>query len=126
MIQTIIVILILYTIDTTYYTIETNPVTDNINDCTGINFFKNICRSNNTNKSQDLHFIEDILNQIKDGEFIELFNRMIEEDINFINSDNNITYQLSTVSSQYSANKSIVSLEKCELMLKDIYSINKD
>ena len=114
------------TLDTTNYIIEINQGTDIINNCTGINFFENICRPNNINKSQDLNFIEDILNQIKDGEFTELFNRTIEEDTYFINSDNNITYQISTVSSQYSANNSTVSLEKCELMLKDIYSINKD
>ena len=67
-----------------------------------------------------------ILNQIKDGEFTELFNRTIEEETNFINEYNNITYQISTVSSQYLANLSTVSLEKCELLLKDINSINKD
>ena len=102
-------------------------ITNNIfNNCTGPIFFSNPCDPNITNKEEETEFINDILEQIKENKFKDLFNKTIEEDTNFIHEYNNITYQISTVSSQYSTNLSTVSLEKCESTLKDIYSIDKD
>ena len=104
-----------------------NNITNKIfNNCTGLIFFNNSCEPNITNKEEETEFINHILEQIQENKFKDLFNKTIEEDINFIQYYNNITYQISTVSSQYSANLSTVSLEKCESILKDIYSIDKN
>ena len=97
-----------------------------INNCSGIEFFTNQCHPYKTNDEQDTEYIYHIMEQIEDGVFNEIFNRTIEEDTNIIQKDNNIIYQISTVSSQYSTNYSKVSLEKCESILKDVYSIDKD
>ena len=97
-----------------------------INNCSGIEFFTNQCYPYKTNDEQDTEYIYHIMEQIEDGVFNEIFNRTIEEDTNIIKEDNNIIYQISTVSSQYSTNHSKVSLEICESILKDVYSIDKD
>ena len=81
---------------------------------------------NKKNNKEDTDYIYHIISQIEEGIFKELFNRTIEQETNFIQLDNNITYQISTVSSQYSTNLSKVSLEKCESILKDVYSLDKD
>ena len=115
--------------NSSYYSdsIAETIITKNIfNNCTALEFFTANCTPNNTNKEEDTEYIYHILEQIEEGKLNELFNKTIEEDINIIQKDNNITYQISTVSSQYSANLSTVSLEKCESILKDIYSIDKD
>ena len=117
--------------DTTYHTdkpaedINTDDSIFNIN-CTGLEFFKGLCKPNNTNKEEETEYIYHILEQIKEDKFKEIFNRTIEEDTYIIKKDNNITYQISTISSQYLTNLSTVSLEKCESILKEIYSIDQD
>ena len=73
-----------------------------------------------------LSILINIIDQIQDGKFKELFNKTIEEDINYIKKENNITYQISTNSSQYNTNLSKVSLEKRESILKDVYSIDTE
>ena len=115
--------------DSTYYTdFEVKDRnTDNIfNNCTGLEFFQGLCSPNNTNKEEDTEYIYHILDQSKEDKFKEIFNKTIVENTNIIQYDNNITYQISTVTSQYSANLSTVSLEKCESILKEIYSIDQN
>ena len=97
-----------------------------INNCSGLEFFNGQCSPNKTNNKEDTDYIYHIIDQIEEGKFKEIFNRTIEQETNIIQRDNNITYQISTVTSQYSANLSKVSLEKCESILKDVYSLDKD
>ena len=115
--------------DSTYYkefVTEYIITNNNFNNCTGINFFNGLCTPNNTNNEEDTEYIYHILDQIDEDIFKDLFNKTIEEETNFIGYDHNITYQISTVSSQNSTNLSKVSLEKCEKILKDAYSIDEN
>ena len=93
-------------------------------DCNGIQFFKGECSPNITNKEENFEYIEHILERIDEGLFNDIFEEVIEEDTNYIEEENNITYQISTISSQYLTNLSKVSLENCESKLKEIYSID--
>ena len=99
------------------------------NSCSGIEFFNDICTPINITKSKNLtvsDFIYDILDDIEKGEFNDIFYRTIEENKTITKSENNVTYQISTVSSQYSTNYSIVELEDCESKLKDVYSLDEN
>ena len=115
--------------DTTHHTdlaAESIIEDSNFNNCTGLEFFKGLCSPNNTNKKEDTDYINQILKEINENKFKELFNKTIEEDTYIIEQDHNITYQISTVSSQYLTNYSTVSLEECESKLKEIYSIDQE
>ena len=62
-----------------------NNITNKIfNNCTVIKFFVYPCDPNITNKEEENEFINDIIEQIKENKFKDLFNKTIEEDINFI------------------------------------------
>ena len=100
--------------------------TNNFNNCSAVKFFNSSCYPYNKDKEDDTEYINHIIDEIQEGKFKELFNRTIEEDKNYIREDHDITYQISTVSSQYMTNLSKVSLEKCECILKDAYSIDKE
>ena len=104
----------------------TNNPTNNFNNCSALEFFIDLCNPDNKDKQEDTDYINYILDQIQKGNLNDLFNKTIEEGENFINKDNNITYQISTISSQYSTNLSKVSLEQCETILKDVYSLDKE
>jgi hypothetical protein len=106
--------------------IVTKNETDIFNNCTALEFFNDLCKPDNQDKQEDTDYINYILDQIQKGNLKDLFNKTIEEGQNFINKDHNITYQISTVSSQYNTNLSKVSLEKCETLLKDVYSIDEE
>ena len=110
--------------ETTYFITEDINTTNIFNNCSAVKFFKTPCHPDNKNKEDDTEYINHIIDQIQDGKFKELFNKMIEEDINYIKKENNITYQISTISSQNNTNLSKVSLEKRESILKDVYSID--
>ena len=84
------------------------------NNCSGINFFNDKCTPINVNNSIVSNFIYNILDDIENGEFNDIFNKTIEENKTTTKTENNITYHISTVSSQYSTNYSIVNLEDCE------------
>ena len=107
---------------------QTTPTNEPQYNCSAIEFFINYtkCNISNKNKEDDTNFINYIIDQIQEGKLKELFNRTIEEDTNYIAEENNIIYQISTVSSQYSTNLSKVSLENCEQKLKDAYFIDKE
>ena len=94
--------------------------------CSGVEFFNGNCSNIPDNEEYyDAEFIFHILEQIEEGNFTDIFKRVIEENKTFIETQNNIIYQISTVSSQNSTNLSIVSLENCESILKNTYSIDK-
>ena len=95
-------------------------------DCSGVNFFNDICTPNITNRQENFIYTYHILDQIDKGYFKEIFTSAIEEDKVYIEIEFNTTYQISTVSSQYSTNLSKVSLEECESNLKNVYSKNEN
>ena len=94
--------------------------------CSGQNFFNDKCSPNITNREENSAYIYHILDQIEKGYFKEIFTSAIEEDKVYIEIEYNTTFQISTVSSQYSTNLSTISLEKCESILKNVYSINEN
>ena len=107
-------------------TISPSPSSNN---CSGIDFFNEKCTPNNITDSSDIFvsdFIYDILDDIEDGKFNDIFNQIIAENTTINKSENNVTYQISTVSSQYTSNLSTVALEDCETKLKEKYSLDKN
>jgi hypothetical protein len=71
-------------------------------------------------------FIYDILDDIEEGKFNNIFNKAISENITYNATENNITYVISTVSSQYNTNYSTVGLEECESLLKNKNLLDKN
>ena len=99
------------------------------NNCSGIQFFNDECTPASITNSKDIivsDFIYGILEEIEKGEFNDIFNRTIAENKTTIKSENNVTYEISTVLSQYSTNYSTVGLEDCESKLKDVYSLDEN
>ena len=99
------------------------------NNCSGINFFNDTCTPISKPNSKNIivsDFVYDIIDDIEKGEFNNIFNMTITEDKSTSKSENNVTYQISTVSSQYSTHYSIVELEDCESKLKKVYSLDKN
>ena len=96
------------------------------NNCSGIDFFNDKCTPINANNSIVSNFTYDILDDIENGKFNGIFNKTIEENKTITKTENNITYHISTVSSQYSTNYSIVKLEDCESKLKKVYSLDEN
>ena len=111
-------------IEVTQDYLEVDCICDSTFNCSVVDFFKGNC-SNKTNNEENPELIFHILDQIENGNCSDIFTSAIEEEKNFIQSKNNITYQISTVSSQYSTNLSTVELEECESILKDHYSLNE-
>ena len=108
---------------------NTINVYHNSNNCSGIRFFNDECTPNNITDSSDKivsDFIYNILDDIEDGKFNDIFNEIIAGNKTISKSENNVTYQISTVSSQYKSNLSSVALENCESKLKEIYSLDKN
>ena len=103
--------------------------TDRVGGCSGPDFFLGICTpeeiTNSTDKVKS-NFIYDILDDIENGEFNDVFNEAITENKTYNGTENNITYTISTVSSQYLTNYSTVGLEDCESRLKEKYSLDKN
>ena len=87
--------------------------------CSGVGFFQDDCDPNIEDEEEIPEYIFHILDQIENGKFSEIFTMAIEENKTFTQYENNITYQISTVSSQYSTNLSTISLEECESILKE-------
>ena len=97
--------------------------------CSGIDFFIGQCTPNNMPSSSDIKvsdYIYEILDDIKNGKFNEIFDNAIAEKKTYDVIESNITYIISTVSSQYSTNYSTVALEYCESILKEKYLIDKN
>ena len=116
---------------------ETEYITENvtesniINDanCSGVSFFRDDCAPKNMTNSTGIQvseFIYDILDDIEKGKFNDIFNETIAENKTTTKSENNVTYQISTVSSQYSSNYSTVALEDCESKLKEKYFLGQN
>ena len=101
-----------------------------IDTCSGIEFFQDLC--NITNKTIDKNnytvstFINDILDDIDNGKFNDIFNETIAENKSIIKTENNASYIISTVSSQYSTNYTTVDLQDCESKIKESYSLDKN
>ena len=65
-------------------------------DCSGVNFFNKNCRPNiidEIEKYEDAEYIFQILDEIEEGNFTDIFTRAIEENETFIEYENNITYK---------------------------------
>ena len=112
--------------------IVTNSITNRIivtNKCSGVDFFNGVCTPDDIPDSTDIiesDYIYDILDDIENGEFDEIFDNAINENKTYNGTENNITYTISTISSQYSTNYSTVALEDCESLLKEKYSLDKN
>ena len=102
-----------------------NEKITNHNNCTGLRFFLGLCIPNNTNNDEITDYINHILDQIDKNLFNNIFRYVIEQNVNFIQKDNNVIYQLSSISSQYLTNLSKISLEECESFLKEYHSMNE-
>ena len=61
--------------------------------CTGPDFFNDKCNPNITYNQHRYLFIKEIMEQINNGNFKEIFEQVTEQDKIFINTNNNITYQ---------------------------------
>ena len=85
------------------------------------------CPPDAKNNTAKTNYINQLIDQIEEGLFEDIFDNVIENETNIIRSDNNVTYIISTVTSQYLlSNHSKVSLENCESTLKRIYSLEDD
>ena len=103
--------------------------TNAINKCSGPDFFLGVCNPEIIPDSTDIvksDYIYDILDDIENGEFNDIFDKAITENKTYNGTENNITYTISTVSSQYNTNYSTVALEECESLLKEKYSLDKN
>ena len=94
--------------------------------CSGYYFFKDECEPDLNNNEEKVEYTYHIIDQIEKGYFEDIFESAIEENETFVQTEKNVTYQISTVSSQYSTNTSTVGLEDCEELLKEIYSLDKN
>ena len=96
-------------------------------ECPSIEFFSGRCTPPEDTKTNSTvsDYIYDILEDIENGKFNEIFNDTIEKNKTYNATENNITYIISTVSSQYNTTFSYVGLEDCESLLKKIYSLDE-
>ena len=94
--------------------------------CSGYYFFQNECEPDLKDNEEKVEYTYHIIDQIENGYFEDIFEDAVEENKTFERTENNVTYQISTVSSQYTTNTSTVGLEECEALLKEIYSIDKN
>ena len=99
--------------------------------CNPLDFFNNICIPNTTNEKQeesisDYSYSSYIKQKIEDLSLKPILEECIQGKKNFINSVNNVTYQISTISSQYSTNLSTIDLDEIELEIKQQYGIDLD
>ena len=107
---------------------NTNNKTKSYN-CSGNDFFIGKCIPNNITNSSDRiasDYIYEILEDIKNGKFNDIFENVIAENKTYDATESNITYIISTVSSQYSTNYSTVDLKKCEALLKEKFLLDKN
>ena len=98
------------------------------NNCNSIDFIEGKCIPpiNSDTNSTMSDFIYNILDDIEEGKFNNIFNKAISENITYNATENNITYVISTVSSQYNTNYSTVGLEECESLLKNKNLLDKN
>ena len=97
--------------------------------CSGNDFFIGKCISNNMTNSSDIiisDYIYEILDDIENGTFNGIFDNVINENKTYVATESNITYIISTVSSQYSTNYSTIALEDCESLLKEKFLLDKN
>ena len=89
-------------------------------------FFQNSCKSNFNNYEMSEKYIYYILDEIQKGSFGDIFEDITKNDKEFVNSDNGITYALSTISNQKLINSSIIYLDECETELRNKKEIDQD
>ena len=97
--------------------------------CSGNDFFIGKCIPNNMTNSSDIiisDYIYEILDDIENGTFNGIFDNVINENKTYVATESNITYIISTVSSQYSTNYSTIALEDCESLLKEKFLLDKN
>ena len=108
---------------------ENNYDTDKdeeIKNCSAKGFFQNSCKSNFSNYEMSGKYIYYILDEIQKGSFGDIFEDITKNDKEFVNSDNGITYALSTISNQKLINSSIIYLDECETELRNKKEIDQD
>ena len=108
---------------------ENNYDTDKdeeIKNCSAKGFFQNSCKSNFNNYEMSEKYIYYILDEIQKGSFGDIFEDITKNDKEFVNSDNGITYALSTISNQKLINSSIIYLDECETELRNKKEIDQD
>ena len=92
--------------------------------CKSIDFINGNCIPTQDNNNSD--YIYNILDDIEDGNFNDIFETVISENKTYNATENNKTYIISTVSSQYKTNYSTVGLEECESKLKKEYLLDEN
>ena len=110
---------------TEHVSYDNNSICNTTFNCCAYYFFENECSPNIINDAESAEFIFLLLDEIEEGYFKDIFKNAIEEDKNYIKIENNITYQISTVSSQKLTNLSVVGLEECESHLKNAYLLDQ-
>ena len=99
---------------------------EEIKNCSAKDFFQNSCKSNFKNYEMSEKYIYYILDEIQKGSFGDIFEDITKNDKEFVNSDNGITYILSTISNQKLINSSIIYLDECETELRNKKEIDQD
>ena len=99
---------------------------EEIKNCNAKDFFQNSCKSNFKNYEMSEKYIYYILDEIQKGSFGDIFEDITKNDKEFVNSDNGITYTLSTISNQKLINSSIIYLDECETELRNKKEIDQD
>ena len=99
---------------------------EEIKNCSAKDFFQNSCKSNFNNYEMSEKYIYYILDEIQKGSFGDIFEDITKNDKEFVNSDNGITYALSTISNQKLINSSIIYLDECETELRNKKEIDQD
>ena len=96
--------------------------------CKSIDFFNGICTPSSDKDTNYTisDYVYNILDDIENGKLNDIFDEAIAENKTYNSSENNITYIISTVSSQYKTNFSTVGLEDCESLLKEKYLLNEN
>ena len=96
--------------------------------CESIDFIEGYCTpSQNKDTNYTISdYIYNILEDIKEGKFNDIFDKVISENKTYNATENNITYIISTVSSQYITDYSTVGLEECESILKKEYLLDEN
>ena len=96
--------------------------------CESIDFIEGYCTpsQNKDTNSTVSDYIYNILEDIEKGKFNDIFDKVISENKTYNATENNITYIISTVSSQYITDYSTVGLEECGSILKKEYLLDEN
>ena len=94
--------------------------------CSGKNFFNNLCSPNINHYEMNTEYISYILDEIEKGSLASMFNNITKKNKTFIKNENGVTYTLSTISNQNFINSSTIYLDEYETELKLKKIIDQD